>query len=81
MSTEPAYQVTKGGALDVDTAMYKRIADADRTTVESFTIPIRTGRAWTVPAGHLCRITVIEGPQVLEVFATPGGWYLERIVD
>ena len=64
LSTEPAYQVTKGGALDVDTAMYTRIADADRTTLESFTIPIRTGRAWTVPAGHLCRITVIEGPQV-----------------
>ena len=64
MSTEPAYQVTKGGALDVDTAMYARIAESDRTTVESFIIPIRTGRAWTVPAGHLCRITVVEGPQV-----------------
>ncbi|MGE0777019.1 urea carboxylase-associated family protein [Mycolicibacterium sp.] len=64
MSTEPAYQVTKGGALDVDTAMYQRIAAAERTVTDSFVVPIRTGQAWTVPAGHLCRITTIEGPQV-----------------
>jgi hypothetical protein len=24
---------------------------------------------------------VIEGPQVLEVFSTRAGWYLEKIVD
>jgi len=29
-------------------------------------VPIRSGRAWTVPAGHLCRIVVIDGPQVAD---------------
>ncbi|MEV0477610.1 urea carboxylase-associated family protein [Streptomyces prunicolor] len=32
--------------------------------VDSFEIPIRSGRAWTVPEGHLCRIVTVEGPQV-----------------
>ena len=53
-------------ALAVDKAFYKRIAEetAGRRLVESFTIPIRTGRAWTVPAGHVFRIVTVEGPQV-----------------
>lgn len=61
-----AYQVTKGSALDVDKAFYQSIADSRdrRDVVESFTIPIRTGRAWTVPAGHVFRIVAVEGPQV-----------------
>ena len=59
-----AYQATTP-ALTVDKAFYKRIAEAGgRRPVESFTIPIRSGRAWTVPAGHVFRITTPEGPQV-----------------
>jgi hypothetical protein len=34
--------------------------------VDSFVIPIRSGRAWPVRAGQLCRIVVIEGPQVAD---------------
>lgn len=66
MSTEAAYQASPGGALDVDRAFYKRVAEAldRRTLVDSFVIPIRSGRAWTVPAGHVCRLITIEGPQV-----------------
>ncbi len=30
----------------------------------AFSIPIRTGRAWTVPAGHVFRIVAEQGPQV-----------------
>jgi uncharacterized protein YcgI (DUF1989 family) len=61
----PAYQSTAGSALEVDKAFYRRIAGAPgRRLVESFTIPIRTGRAWTVPAGHVFRILTPEGPQV-----------------
>jgi uncharacterized protein YcgI (DUF1989 family) len=63
-ATDAAYRATTGGALDVDHARYDRIAAAQRTTVESFVLPIRSGRAWEVPAGHLCRITAVEGPQV-----------------
>jgi uncharacterized protein len=63
-ATDAAYRATKGGALDVDRSRYDRIAGADRTAVDAFVVPIRTGRAWEVPAGHLCRITAVEGPQV-----------------
>jgi uncharacterized protein YcgI (DUF1989 family) len=62
--TAAAYQATKSGALDVDSALYDRIASSPRKLVQKFTIPIRSGRAWTVPAGHLCRIVAVEGPQV-----------------
>jgi uncharacterized protein YcgI (DUF1989 family) len=60
-----AYQANEGSALTVDKNFYRRIADAGgRKLVEQFTIPIRTGRAWKVPAGHVFRIVTIEGPQV-----------------
>jgi uncharacterized protein YcgI (DUF1989 family) len=60
-----AYQANAGSALDVNKDFYKRIADAPgRRLVETFTIPIRSGRAWKVPAGHVFRITTPEGPQV-----------------
>jgi uncharacterized protein len=60
-----AYLANEGSALTVDKAFYKRIAEGGgRTLVEQFTIPIRTGRAWKVPAGHVFRIVTVEGPQV-----------------
>ena len=61
-----AYQATKGSALDVDKEFYQRIAEAtdQRTLVDKFTIPIRSGQAWEVPAGHVFRIVTVEGPQV-----------------
>jgi uncharacterized protein YcgI (DUF1989 family) len=61
-----AYQASKGSALSVDTAFYERIREAKdkRMLIESFEVPIRTGRAWRVPAGHLFRITTPVGPQV-----------------
>jgi len=70
MSNYPAaYQVTKGSALSVDKQFYGRIAAArdKRKLVEKFTIPIRSGRAWEVPAGHLFRIVTLEGPQVADL--------------
>ncbi|WP_207462821.1 DUF1989 domain-containing protein [Azospirillum sp. SYSU D00513] len=61
-----AYQASEGSILHVDKPFYQRIADRQdgRTLVDSFTIPIRTGRAWKVPAGHVFRIVTVEGPQV-----------------
>ncbi|MEU9482154.1 urea carboxylase-associated family protein [Streptomyces decoyicus] len=66
VSTEAAYQATEGGPLDVDKAFYDRVSGSPggRRLVDSFTIPIRSGRAWEVPAGHLCRIVTVDGPQV-----------------
>jgi uncharacterized protein YcgI (DUF1989 family) len=56
------------GPLAVDRAFYGRLGaeTATRTLVERFVIPIRTGRAWPVRAGQICRVVVIEGPQVAD---------------
>lgn len=61
-----AYQVSKGSALQVDKPFYDRIRTAQdkRTLIEQFEVPIRTGRAWHVPAGHVFRVTTPVGPQV-----------------
>jgi uncharacterized protein len=65
-TTAAAYQAAPGGALDVDRPFYEQLgAQVDRRDlVDSFVVPIRSGRAWEVPAGHLCRIVTVEGPQV-----------------
>ncbi len=66
--TAAAYQATAGGPLDVDRAFYGALAQDDgRELVDSFVLPIRSGRAWKIPAGHLCRIVTIEGPQVADL--------------
>ncbi|ACQ93472.1 conserved hypothetical protein [Tolumonas auensis DSM 9187] len=61
-----AYQANKGSALDVNRDFYQKIADATdkRELVQSIHVPIRTGQAWTVPAGHVFRIVAKEGAQV-----------------
>ncbi len=61
-----AYQPSPGTAFDVDKAFYDRIRNQPegRTLVEAFEVPIRTGRAWRVPAGHVFRVTAPHGPQV-----------------
>lgn len=61
-----AYQSVEGGTLSVDRPFYRRIAENvdSRELVEKFTIPIRSGQAWEVPAGSVCRILTPEGPQV-----------------
>lgn len=60
-----AYQATQGSPLDIDRDFYQRIADsAGRTLVERLRVPIRDGRAWRVPAGHVFRICTTDGPQV-----------------
>ena len=68
-ATAAAYQAEPGGPLDVDRELYERIGTdrAGRDLVDSFVIPIRSGRAWRVPAGHVCRIVTIEGPQVADL--------------
>jgi hypothetical protein len=62
------YLPSDEGALAIDRAFYDRLAreTARRQRVDSFVIPIRSGRAWPVRAGQLCRVNVIEGPQVAD---------------
>jgi len=66
----------EGQALQIDRPFYRRLARQTerRTLVEQFVIPIRSGRAWPVPAGHLCRIVAVEGPQVADFNA----WHLHN---
>ncbi len=64
-TTQAAYQSLPGGVLDVDREFYDAIANENgRDLVDEFEIPVRSGRAWKVPAGHVCRILSVEGPQV-----------------
>jgi len=62
----PAYQTSEHSSIGVDREFYRRLSarrDA-RTLVDSLTVPIRSGLAWTVPAGNIFRIVVMDGPQV-----------------
>merc|ERR1712072_1198102 len=60
----PAYQATPGSILHADKEFYTSVAQAGREQIESFVLPIRSGRAWKVPAGAIVRISTPEGPQV-----------------
>jgi uncharacterized protein YcgI (DUF1989 family) len=67
MSSMPwTYLPSEGRTLGVDRSFYDRLAraTAGRRLVERFVVPIRSGRAWPVLAGQLCRIVAVEGPQV-----------------
>ncbi|MEQ6916720.1 urea carboxylase-associated family protein [Halomonas aquatica] len=60
-----AYQATRGSILDLDRDFYARLTGTGgRTRVEALTVPIREGLAWRVPAGHVLRLSTLEGPQV-----------------
>ncbi len=62
------YLPSEGVSLDIDRALYERLAreTTRRSQVDSFTVPIRSGKAWPVLAGQICRIIAIEGPQVAD---------------
>lgn len=61
----PAYRSPEGSPLKVDQGLYSSIgATTSRELVQSFILPIRSGRAWTVPKGCICRLTTPNGPQV-----------------
>ena len=77
MTSAPwTYLPTEPTTLAVDRAFYDRLARATdrRTLVDRFVIPIRSGRAWPVRQGQLCRIVVTEGPQVADFNA----WHLHN---
>lgn len=61
----PAYDAFKKSTFAADRKLYARIGETvSREHLQNLIIPIRSGRAWTVPKGHICRITTPEGPQV-----------------
>lgn len=66
----PAYTTAPGSpTLQATSQVYRTISEtADfptaREQTQSFTIRPCSGQAWTVPAGHICRVTTPDGPQV-----------------
>lgn len=62
--TQAAYQAEPGGPLDVNRHLYDSIAKSPRTLVDKWVLPIRSGKAWVVKKGQICRITTVEGAQV-----------------
>lgn len=74
----PILQRSPGNAVDADTGERRRFYDAVHAAVdgaapaERFVIPARTGLAWPMKAGQVCRIVLTEGPQVVDF----GAWNL-----
>ena len=62
------YQPKPGSPIDVDREFYGRLGEETetRSMVDRFVVPIRSGRAWPVLAGQICRIVVVEGAQVAD---------------
>ena len=58
-----------GSLLEVDRGFYDRLArrTRSRSLLDRFVVSIRSGRAWPVLAGQLCRIVVTEGAQVADL--------------
>src|SRR5262245_18646305 len=54
----PLYEPNFGSPLLVDQSIYGRLGSEveRRALVDSFIVPIRSGKAWPVLAGHVCRI-------------------------
>lgn len=58
MSPGWTYLPDDDARLPVDRDLYGRLGEpAGREAVEEFVIPIRSGRAWEVRAGQICRVT------------------------
>jgi uncharacterized protein YcgI (DUF1989 family) len=70
------YERKPGTPIDVDSQFYGRLASQTekRSLIERVIVPIRSGKAWPVRAGQLCRIVVVEGPQVADFNA----WNLQN---
>ena len=65
---EPLYSATEGSPLAVDRDFYaeKLVSKSGLEPFDSFEVPRRSGRAWTLEAGQVCRIVATQGPQVVD---------------
>ncbi len=64
----PAYQATPGSILHSNRSFYSTLAATantpSRTRISSTIISIRSGHAFIVPKGQICRLSTPQGPQV-----------------
>jgi len=64
---DPLYEPTTGSPLKPNELFYKRLGEVkERSVSEKFVVPARSGKAWPVKAGQICRIVAVEGPQVVD---------------
>lgn len=65
---QEAYAPTQHSALSISTDFYDRLAGpaGHVNVVSDVVVPIRSGYAWKVMAGQVCRMTAIEGAQVAD---------------
>jgi uncharacterized protein YcgI (DUF1989 family) len=67
MAPRPYRDLDKPDRISADTAFYDRIANATgRRKLLDHVVPKRSGWAWEVRAGQVCRIVAVEGPQVVD---------------
>lgn len=64
----PLYSANEGSPFAVDNDFYARrtVRNTGVSPIKSFEVPRRSGKAWTMQAGQVCRIVTIEGPQVVD---------------
>src|ERR687883_53663 len=69
MTLQASYVARVGSPLAADPALYGPIGreTSRRTLIRSEVIPVRSGRAWTAPAGRVVRFSIVEGPQGLDL--------------
>ncbi|CAG7941895.1 unnamed protein product [Penicillium salamii] len=65
----PAYTAPPESGVHAVSQLYRSISEtasdtSARTSKEKFTIRPCSAQAWVVPAGHICRLTTPNGPQV-----------------
>src|SRR4029077_11936146 len=67
-SPGPLYRASVGSPLHPDPTFYGRIGREHeaRSLIDRIIVPVRSGRAWPVTAGQVCRIVAIDGPQVVD---------------
>jgi uncharacterized protein YcgI (DUF1989 family) len=63
-----SYLPAEPSAIAVDGPFYERIAieTSGRSLTHRHIVPIRSGYAWPMRAGQVCRIVAVEGPQVVD---------------
>ena len=64
----PLYSANEGSPFGIDRAYYDSLTVSKKglKLVKHFEIAKRSGRAWTMKAGQVCRIIAAEGPQVVD---------------
>lgn len=64
----PLYTATKGSPLGIAPEFYDGLSVRRNRLkpVHQLEIPRRSGRAWTMKAGQICRIVATQGPQVVD---------------